>query len=353
MEVATFAPIYHSLIALGVDARMVAVPGDQNRAGKGWFDFGNAIAALDARNITYSLEPDHGSDAAVTTQRSIHLRGYKGRRIRVTYTVGLYRSEELQQTRALGFDAVLVQGSFAQRHISQWIDPSRVIVTGFPKYDDFFLNPPDPSVIRQNLGISPRDKVVAYLPTWEARSSIDAFFHAIEQLADTENVCVLVKPHHCTPRFEPERFERLRQSTHARMLPASFPAADLFAVSDLVMADALSGALGESVLTDPARPILCLCPDLPLLQSQMEPDFTDLCPIVTRPDELLSLVQACFRGGESGAAQLRARSAARERLFAHADGTAAWRSAEAILSVITREPASPRLASSWLPGRWG
>src|SRR5262245_5212281 len=119
MEVANFAPIYRALVQRGVDARMVAVRGDAHSSGGDWFDFENAIEALDARGICHSSEPDYQSDVAITTQRSLHLRGYQGLKVRVMYTVGLYESEEMQETRARGFDAVLVLGPYAQRFIAR------------------------------------------------------------------------------------------------------------------------------------------------------------------------------------------------------------------------------------------
>jgi len=334
MEVDNFAPIYRALRATGVDVRMVAAPGDLNTASSGWFDFENARERLDALDLPYLTAPDYGAEAAVTTQRSVHLRGYRGRKVRLMYTIGPYDSENLQASRAHGFDAVLLQGPYAHPFISRWLEPSRVRVTGFPKYDDFFANRIDARAVRQQLGLEPEDKVVAYLPTWESRSSIDAFFESIEELAQTIGIRVLTKPHHCTPRFEPERYERLKRSVNARLLPVSFSSAELFSICDLAIVDALSGALGEAILTGPERPLICLCPDSELLKSQPTPLPEEIGAMLTRPQDLPDVARALLAGGGSDAEAIRGRHAMRDQLFAHTDGTAALRAADAIVDLI-------------------
>ena len=335
MEVANFAPILQALRAKGVDARMVAADANINTASSGWFDVQNARDLLAGQGLPFSTAPDYGSEAAVTTQRSVHLRGYRGRKVRLMYTIGPYDSENLQASRAQGFDAVLLQGPYARPFLSRWLDPSRVIVTGFPKYDDFFAHRVDASAVRHALRLNQTDQVVAYVPTWESRSSIDLFFQSIEALAGTDGIQVLVKPHHCTPRFEPERYERLQQAANARLLPAGFPSAELFSICDLAIVDALSGALGEAILTNPERALICLCPDSDLLRSQPTPLPQEIGPMMTHPQELPGVARAVLAGGRSRAAQISARRALRDQLFAHTDGTAAARAASAIIDLIT------------------
>jgi len=335
MEIDTFAPIYRALRARGVDARMVAADADVNTASAGWFDAQHARDRLDAQGLPYSTAPDYGSEAAVTTQRSVHLRGYEGRKVRLMYTIGPYDSENLQASRARGFDAILLQGPYAHPFVSRWLDPSRVVVTGFPKYDDYFAHPIDASAVKRQLGLNQDEPIVAYMPTWESRSSIDLFYDSIEALAGTEGICLLIKPHHCTPRFEPERFARLAQSINARLLPTSFPSADLFRISDLAIVDALSGTLGEALLTNPERPLICLCPDSDLLRSQATPLPKEICPMVTRPEDLPELARALLAGSGPDAAQVSARHTLRDQLFAHTDGTAAARTADAVIDLVT------------------
>jgi len=337
MEVANFAPVCRSLRAKGVDARLIASPRDAHGADENWLDFENAVELLMEQGIPYSTRPDYDCELAVTTQRSLHLNDYRGLKVRLAYTVGLYESEELQETRARGFDAVLVQGAYAKPFIARWLGDSKVSVVGFPKYDAFFLDPPDRVAVARSLGLSPTKKVAVYLPTWEARSSLDVFLEPLEDVARRCNVQILVKPHHCTPRFEPERYRRLKRSAHLRLLPTNFPSAELFAVSDLAVVDALSGVMGEAILTYPEKPLICLCPNRALLDSQMDPAFEKICPTLTRPGELSALACRLSLEGATEAEQLEARATARDRLFAFKDGTAADHAAEAMIGLVERQ----------------
>ena len=74
-------------------------------------------------------------------------------------------------------------GDHARRALARNLDPDRVVVTGYAKYDDFFRAAPDRTAVRERFGLRPTEPVVAYAPTWRDKSSVDRYAEAFRRLS--------------------------------------------------------------------------------------------------------------------------------------------------------------------------
>ncbi len=329
MEVASFVPIWRALRARGVDARIVAVPGANHAGTAGWFDHANASRLLRAADVPFVEQADPESDLAITTQRPWILRQYRRLKARTMYAVGFYEMDGFQAERIHGFDAVFAVGEHARHALSRHIDPSRIVVTGYPKYDAFFRAPPSRRAVRERLGLRPTEQVVAYVPTWHEKSSVDAFADAVGAIAET----IVVKPHHCTARFEPSRMEALARIAGSVVVSIDEPLAAVVLASDLVIVDARSGVLAEVLLVQPEQPMILLCPPDDQGLARVDPRLGALCPIVSRPTDLVPVARELLQQGRAGTDGAARRSAVDE-LFAHRDGAAADRTAAAMIELV-------------------
>lgn len=331
MEVASFVPIWRALRSRGVDARIVAVPGDAHAGTPGWFDHATAARLLADAEVPFVERADPASALAVTTQRPWVLREYRGLKARTMYAVGFYDMDGFQPERIRGFDAVFAVGEHARRALARHLDPGRVVVTGYPKYDGFFRVPPERTAVRARFGFQPSERVVAYAPTWRDKSSVDDYADALRHLARP----ILVKPHHCTARFEPARMDALARVPGAVVLSVAVPLVDVVLAADLVIVDALSGALAEVLLTSPELPVILLAPPDRASASRLDARLGELAPIVERPADLASVAHALLTRG-AAPQHVAARRTAVDDLFAYRDGSAADRTAAAMIDLVER-----------------
>jgi hypothetical protein len=344
MEIASFVPIWRALRARGVDARIVAVPGEAHAGDARWFDHANATRLLRRAGVPFVEEPDPESDLAVTTQRPRILRHYRRLKARTMYAVGFYEMDGFQEDRIRGFDAIFAVGEHARRALSRHLEPGRIFVTGYPKYDGFFRAPPDRQAIRARLGLHPTEVVVAYVPTWREKSSIESYADAVADVArppDSRSSTspplgrrILVKPHHCTVRFEPSRMALLAGLPRSILVSSDEPLVDVVAASDLVVVDARSGVLAEVLLTRPALPVILLSPPDERAPDGLDARLGELGPLVRRPADLGPAARALLASGELAGTNLTARRVAMADLFSHRDGSAADRTAAAMVALV-------------------
>ena len=248
MEVLHFGPVLRALLDMGVDATFVSCRGDANVLGK-WYDADNAEALMERLRLPFVAIANPNADIALTTQESRKLRGYRKLRARMTYgpmlTATFITSAPSLSPRAhVGFDLYLVHGPLNRRVSTQVVRPNQIRMIGYPRFDAWFNFPLDRQLIRQKYGVNGSKPAILYLPTWEHRSSIDAFADSVFALSDRFEV--LVKPHHCTYRMEPERMRKLN-SEPVRILAPTVPPEEPYALADVVIADASSGTLAEAI----------------------------------------------------------------------------------------------------------
>ena len=246
MEAPNYEPIWKALQKLGVDSSLVAVPQSRNSAGA-WFDFERLAAYYRERNIPFSTSPGPSS-IGVTTQNEDILRDYQSLHLRLMYGPVVYPlAWGLSEKAARPFDIVMVHGPKYVDLLSQWQPRENLLDIGYPKYDALFAGLLNPKELKTTWGIDQSRPTVLYLPTWDYNSSLDRFVESVASLSSEYNV--IVKPHHCTVRMEPQRMDALRRSGVTLSLN-SYDLADLFAIADVVLSDARSSSLCESLVAD-------------------------------------------------------------------------------------------------------
>jgi SAM-dependent methyltransferase len=322
-------PIWRALCEQGVDARLVAIPGPENAAPAGWFDFDRLKHYYDSRHVPFYTETDYDC-SAVTTGSEPLLRSYRAWHIRLSYGPVLHPdSWNHRESTNRPFDAVLVHGPFDVECLSQWKSRDDLLVMGYPRYDEFFAGAIDVRADRSLWGLDSSRPTIVYLPTWEERSSIDRFLDVIAGLQAQYNV--LVKPHHCTLRMEQRRMARIRQSG-LTLIESPYDLPACLAVADLVVADTRSGAFNESIMTDNRTVGLADSPE-EFDQWLVPCGITRLAPVCTLPAALPSLAAQVLEKDEYGFV----RQEWADRNVSYRDGTAALHAAEEIIKYLERQ----------------
>lgn len=245
-EVPNYEPIWRNLKAMGVDARMVGVPDPNNTAAKGWFDFDKFKAYCEERSILFTTEADPSADVAVTTQNIDILRNYNCPKVRIMYGPIVYPAAwGLQAHATKPFDAVLTHSQFYTDLYSSLLRPEQLPVVGYPRYDDFFAGKLQRQMIHQRWGVKNNKPVLVFLPTWGDNTAFEVFFPALLRLSDQYQI--IIRPHHCTLRFEPLRMAQLKASG-LLILDNAFDLAEVYAGADVILSDVRGGGLYEALL---------------------------------------------------------------------------------------------------------
>lgn len=346
MEAAHFEPLWRALRKAGAEARLVAVPGRRNAAAPGWFDFSRLKAYYEERGIPFSTKPDHAAHA-ITTQNCELLLPYRGLHIRLMYGPVVYPDAWGLSERAIRpFDAILVHGPIYGRLFSRWQSCDDLLTIGYPCFDDYFAGRLDLATFRQRQRLEAGRRTLVYLPTWGDHSSLDRYLEAISDMAGRCNL--LVKPHHCTVRFEPQRMDRLRQA-EVRLVESVYDLPSLYAVADVVLADVRSAAFCEALAL--GRPAIGL------LTEPADRDgwvaaagISALAEVCTLPAELDRTVEAVLASDPFASA----RECWAADHLACRDGLAAERAAAELLDYLGRKTAGTgsRKPRGLLVGAW-
>jgi len=329
MEVANYVPIWKELRQLGVDAQLVTVPDPDNTASHGWFDFDATTAIYSEMGIPVTTVPDYDCNLAITTQYPRILCPYRGLKMRLMYGLHMlsdsfFHSEEASRE----FDAVLVHGHYSKRLVSRWKPEEDVLIVGYPKYDDFFRGRYQRNELLKKLGFADTRPTVVYLPTWDEASSLDIFLDAVAQLTQEYNV--VIKPHHCTVRMEPERMNRIRVSP-AKVVVGSTDLVFLYVVADLVLADIRSGSFSEAIALD--IPVVGLTADPEDVEHNIDKTALTAGPLCTQPDDLQRVVSLMLSSDQYADARRRLG----DILVSYRDGTAARHAANEIIKFVERK----------------
>ena len=244
-ELANYEPVWRTLRAMGVNANIIAINDDTNTGGKHWFDFSTFQSYCHTRCIPFQSHITSEATLAITTQNSYILKQYQTK-VRLMYgPVPWLNSWQLSSYVVQPFDLVLVHGKFYQNIFSKWLPKTQIPIIGYPKYDDFFSGKFNKNKIREKWNIKSNKPIVVFIPSWENKTAFDIFFNSIIDLQDEYEV--IIKPHHCTLRFEKDRMFRVLQSG-IPILKSAFDLQEIFSGADLVVADANSGALYEAIM---------------------------------------------------------------------------------------------------------
>jgi glycosyltransferase involved in cell wall biosynthesis len=323
-EVANYEPIWRKLIAMGVEARMVAVHSNHNTAEPGWFDYDRFSDYCAEREIPFTTEVDPLADIGITTQNADILRDYSYR-VRLMYGPVVYPAAwALQPHSVKHFDAVLTHGQTYTDYFSSWLPREQLPIIGYPRYDNFFAGKLQKEEIHERWGLTNKKPVLVFLPTWGNNTGFDTFFPALLALADRYHI--VLRPHHCTLRFEFERMELMRNSG-LLILNNAFDLDEIYAGADVVVADVRSGGLFEAFTCGvPAVGMILDATDLDWLVQAGVDKMASLC---SNPDDLASALEVAI----TSAAQVIKRQQWAERNVAYRDGDAAQQAAEALITL--------------------
>lgn len=327
-EVCHFAPVLRELLKMGVEATFVSVRRDPK-----WYNADRAKALIDALELPVATGPNPDADLAIATYTHDVLRDYRRLRARMMYGINLTFTFSVQPSIALwysGFDLYLVHGPLIRRIATQYVRPEQVRTIGYPRFDGWFNNPGEAQVIRQKHKVTGSKPVILYLPTWQHRSSIDAFADSVFALS--ERFEILVKPHQCTFRMEPERMHKLN-SGPVRMLAPTMPQEEAFALVDVVLTDLSSGALSDTIFLNKEAVGLGTKEEL---NNLLLPEVGRHIPICLAPEDLSQKVsEALALDLRSGEIQ-----ELRKELFDSTEGGDAARAARIICEFVEEKPRS-------------
>ena len=328
MLVHHYAPIIRALLALGADASFVSCRGRENVVGD-WYeaDRGEALIAKSGLPLAHKVNPK--ADMAVCIGSIELLRHYRKKRARLMYGCGVAGdSTHLYPDRYQSYDLVLVHGPFHRRIAASRIESRRVAVMGYPRYDDWFNGQYDAAAVRRDFQRGRSGKpILLYLPTWQNRSSLDRFAPAVFELA--QDFDLLVKPHHCTQRQEPERMRLLRQGP-VTLLDALMDPKEAYALADFVLGDITSGAYVEPLLLRKKGTGLGNEAEA---ASIFHPRVAGLIPACTDPANLREIVTRAYAQPWSDETDR-----LRGDLFDTSEGYDAYRAAEAMMRCVRELP---------------
>lgn len=327
-EVPNYEPVWRKLRQMGVEANLVAVPDHRNTAAAGWFDFDRFKSYCAEHSLPFTTEPDPTANLAVTTQNATILRDYHCPRVRLMYGPIMYpHAWGLQEHAVKPFDALLTHGKIYADFYKAWLHPDKLPIVGYPRYDDFFSGKLERHLIRERWGIKDKRPVVVFLPTWGENSAFEKFFPALLSLSKQYNL--ILRPHHCTIRLEPNRMA-LMKSSGLLILENAFELAEIYAGADVVISDARSGGLFES----------CLC-NTPTVGMVLDP--TELSGWLGQYG-IGQMVSLCSEGNQLDAAinealtsktQTEQRLRWTERHVAYRDGNSGQQAANALIKLAT------------------
>lgn len=264
-EIFHFLPLYYLFERRGIQVKFVAEPPESNTSGK-WFDYDRAIEILEMNKVRYEKKCDPDCDFAFTTQESELLRKYNHKKVNTAYGFGFTNYSFLESERTWnGFDYKLVHGSITYHKLKEKGDIPQLYIMGYPKqmweYPVVYQEPFDLAyeIKKQNTQGKP---ILVYFPTWDAGSSISAYWNEIEKLR--KQFFIVTKAHHCTFRLRSEQEHRdILYQISDIVCGGNFDFKKVASVGDVAICDAISGAAAEVPLLNPNIDMLLLYSPLP------------------------------------------------------------------------------------------
>lgn len=292
-EISHFWPIYESLRKNGIRSCFVAEPCWLNTAGE-WFDYENSVRLLQERGVKFSTLSNPNASLVFTTQYPCSVSHYRGKRTLMFYGVNFFKAKvfSLRKEVAQGFDCIFTHGEFDVQKLLQLLPAERVVDMAYPRYRDYFLNPPNKDGLKNELIIDTEKPILLYCPTWDQFSSIAEYADALMELR--RDFYIVAKSHHCTYRLgEKKKDMETLCKICDKVLPGTFALEKAVSLADIAVCDATSGVFAE---------LMFLRPDMRLVaisstgaQDGFFFDISELAMIVHFPEELEDIVRQAWR----------------------------------------------------------
>ncbi len=255
-EIFHFKPLYKAFIEAGIDARFIAEPCNKNTA-KTWFDYNNAINILNDNSLLYLTHYRANADIAFTTQDAYLLGKYKSKttKINLSYGFSYKRDYFIHSSRTTkGFDYRFVHGDEQKEILSEYIDKSKILKVGYPKYSNKLDSYPSKKEILNELKVATEKPILVYFPTWDEDNSIKTYANVIKSLKD--RYFVVSKAHHCTSlEKNPDDYKTLVDISDL-VLEGNYDFGKAALIGDIAVADAKSGASFEIAYVNTNIPIV-------------------------------------------------------------------------------------------------
>ncbi len=321
-DITSFEPIFRRLPR----GAFIAPGSDPDR----WFDRDRALLYLAEKHLSSQPLPSVNAQAAITTQYFRHLNRREYRHVptfRLMY--GLAEKGALHGAEwANGFDAILCPGPYSRKLLEQ--QGFKAVVVGDPKHDAYFRGDYDGDAIRRKYGLPGNRRCILYVPTWGEHSSVDPFQDDIRSLCHRSDYTVIYKPHTVSVRMERQRIDCFKgdiESGRLICVESQTNLDELLSIADIVVTDAMSGALWDAVLVADL-PTVALTSTAPKPRQGLDARVGECAPILEQPGGLAALLDSthrAFNRGDKGRMQLR------EELLAYCNGTAAERAAAVLV----------------------
>lgn len=241
-----------------------------------------------------------------------------------------------------GWDYLLSQSDFCTRSLcSAFRYEGAVMELGYPRND--VLSSPDADSqradVRSRLGLSERDRVILYAPTWRDNHRVGRVFNKVlyldpdEIVSSVDNAVVLVRGHYNSMRAAEQT------DPGGRIIDVTrYPdIAGLYLAADALVTD-YSSVFFDFALTD--KPMVFLAPDLVEYRDDNRGFYLDYHetvpgPVCVTTKEVVEALSGPDRFAER-------RREFREQFVPHDDGGAAARVIDAILAWGRNEAVRPR-----------
>ena len=284
-EIYHYLPIYNELRKRGIPTRIVAEPCIIN-TGKTWFDYDAAVKILKENQVDYCTKCNPSAAVAITTQSANIINKYKNKKLNLSYGVGFNKTNfGLSKETSAGFDGRLIHGQFYKDILSKVMPANKLHIIGYPKHDNFFLNPVTQNTVKKELNIQTHKPVIVYFPTWDENSSIQKFGDEIKKLK--RKFFVVTKAHHCTFRL-PDKKNDLKKLYEISdvVLAGNSSFEDAAVLADIIIADAKSGSSSESCYLNQHTPALFLSVQ-DNIDTYFYPEIFKLGDVINKPKLLV------------------------------------------------------------------
>lgn len=189
-------------------------------------------------NSGYVLKSGHYYDIVVSNhsmfdhgrQPLIHALG----RYQVRFMYALGKAKHNFSSWNSHYDLILCFGPWQAERMKECCS-AVTFQMGYPRYDDYFLQPDLQNVCPADLGLDPDKKTVLWLPTWLELSSLPLFADAMSALCDQYNV--IVKTHPLSAKNEPDVLQALRQYPFTAVITHVYDNLALFRCADFIVCD--------------------------------------------------------------------------------------------------------------------
>ncbi|MBI4665274.1 MAG: CDP-glycerol glycerophosphotransferase family protein [Nitrospinae bacterium] len=152
--------------------------------------------------------------------------------IRLMYSIG--KDAWLFSDDNYHYNIILCFGPYHLNNLLPFTNAKKVSV-GYPRFDNFFNNPPDRAAALKSMGLDPARETIVWLPTHGALCSVREFAKAIGELSGEYNVAI--KLHPLTAVSDPASIAALEEAGLNNYFSGSFDNSNLFSIADYVIAD--------------------------------------------------------------------------------------------------------------------